>query len=169
MIDYSGFPEHLRKPPPRKLVKAAAQATVSTADDKERAKCRVRSGGQCEVWETFTPLFVFDKVTMEQKPVTLMVKRCKRRASQNHHLIGGIGRRNKGRSILAAHRLDTCDRCHDDITGKVLVPLNATDRECAATVKYERVKMPRRGDGHAKPSQAGQPGKPKAKKTGVSK
>jgi hypothetical protein len=66
--------------------------------------------------------------------------RCQRRASENHHLIGGIGRRNKGRSILAEHRLDVCQRCHEEITGRVLVPcVEQKDAEWAATVRYERV------------------------------
>lgn len=129
------------KPTPKLLAKRAAAATVRTTDDKERAKCHARSGGQCEVWETFVPIFVFEKKTMKPVPASLMVKRCKRRASENHHLIGGIGRRNKGRSILAGHRLDTCQRCHKEITGNVLVPIDGTQRESAATVKYERVKV----------------------------
>ena len=65
--------------------------------------------------------------------------RCSRRAAENHHLIGGSGRRNKNRSILAAHRLDACARCHKEITHKVLLPLGETAiREAAATVTYER-------------------------------
>jgi hypothetical protein len=133
--------KRLQKPAPQRLVKGAAKATVSTTDKKERAKCRERSGGQCEVWETFMPIFAFDKTTMKEVPPSLMVKRCKRRASENHHLIGGIGRRNKGRSILAAHRLDTCGRCHKDITGNVLVSLDGTKKEDAATVRFERRKL----------------------------
>lgn len=125
------------KKAPHLLVKRDAQAKVRTKDQQERDKCHARSKGQCEVWETFTPIFMFDKQMRSRKPV-LMVKRCPRRVAENHHLIGGIGRRNKGRSILAAHRLDICQRCHDDITGKVLVPMDGTKKEDAATVKYER-------------------------------
>jgi hypothetical protein len=132
------------KDPPHRLVKEDAKATVRTTDSKERAACHGRSGGRCEVWETVIPLFVFDAKTMRQKPVVgVMVVRCKRRATENHHLIGGSGRRNKGRSILAAHRLDTCEKCHKDITGNVLVPLDGTVKEDAATVKYQRIKLPK--------------------------
>lgn len=115
------------KPAPKLLAKRKAKASVETTDRTERQKCHARSGGQCEVYET-SP--VMRGVAM----------RCERRARQNHHLIGGIGRRNRGRSILAAHRLDTCDRCHEDITGNVLVPVDGTKKEHAATVRYERIR-----------------------------
>ena len=66
--------------------------------------------------------------------------RCKQRAVENHHLIGGIGRRNQGRSILAKHRLDVCKVCHAEITNHVLVPVDGTKKDDAATVRYERVR-----------------------------
>lgn len=114
---------------PVRLVKQDKKATVATTDKQEREKCHVRSGGRCEVKET-RPWGQYR-----------FFLRCERRATENHHLIGGTGRRNKGRSILAAHRLDTCDRCHGDITGKVLVPVDGTKQEDAATVVYERKKL----------------------------
>jgi len=119
------------KPRPRLLERREAASKVKTQDQIERAKCHVRSGGRCEVIEVFHsgsgwPLSVVPPV------------RCQRRATENHHLIGGSGRRNTGRSIMAAHRLDVCQRCHQDITGKVLVPVDGTKKEHAATVRYER-------------------------------
>jgi hypothetical protein len=129
---------------PARLVKQDKKAAIATTDKREREKCHDRSGGRCEVMETIVPLFVFDAQTLEQKPVQIMAVRCKRRAAENHHLIGGTGRRNKGRSILAAHRIDTCLRCHGDITGNVLVPLDGTKQEDAATVVYERKKLQRK-------------------------
>jgi len=135
---------------PHRLVKQDAEADVDKQDRLEREKCHTRSGGRCEVLEVITPLFIFDAKTMAQKPVTQVAVRCKRRVGENHHLIGGIGRRNKGKSILAEHRLDTCLRCHSDITGKVLVPaVNAQDRQLAAKVVYERKKLPKKDKGHA--------------------
>jgi hypothetical protein len=133
-----GFP----KPRPALLEKRQARADRDRIDREERAKVRVRSEGRCEVWAIVVALFVFDKATMRSiEPPPTMVMRCKRRASENHHLLGGIGRRNRGRSILAAHRLDVCAKCHQEITGKVLVPCVTQDQaECAATVRYERVK-----------------------------
>lgn len=115
----------LAKPRPRLLDKREAQGKVKTKDQQERDKCHERSGRKCEVVEEFESGYSF---------------RCLRPVVENHHLISGIGRRNKGRSILAEHRLDTCKRCHDDITGKVLRPIDGTQKELAATVRYERVK-----------------------------
>lgn len=112
------------KPKPKLLAKRKAKADVEQEDRLERAKCRIRSGGQCEV------LAVGHN----------SVRRCARRSSQNHHLISGIGRRNRGKSILAKHRLDVCDRCHEEITNNVLVPVDGTKRELAATVRYERIR-----------------------------
>lgn len=117
------------KPRPQLLEKRQAKADLDKRDRIERGKCRVRSGGRCEVLLAWNY-----ENSYGDKPIT----RCPRRASQNHHLIGGSGRRNKGRSILAAHRIDTCDRCHSDITGNVLVPVDGTKREWATQVRYER-------------------------------
>lgn len=130
MIDYSklGIP----KTRPRKLDKDDTAAAVDAKDRAERKKCHTRSGGQCEVIEMHSNSWNPGK--------SWTLKRCARRASQNHHLIGGIGRRNKGKSLLAAHRIDVCDRCHDDITGNVLQPHNEAERYDAKTVKYERVR-----------------------------
>ena len=108
----------LQKPRPKLLDTQEKKAHVNADDKIERGKCRQRSGGQCEVIERG--------------------RRCARRSSQNHHLIGGIGRRGRGKSRLHQHRLDVCDRCHKEITNHVLVTVNAIDREDAATVRYER-------------------------------
>ncbi len=119
---------------PKLLERREQKARVEGINRMERQKCRVRSGGQCEVIEQF------NGPADDQNYSEWLARRCARRASQNHHLIGGTGRRNKGRSILAAHRLDTCDRCHDEITNHVLVPVDGLSKEDAATVRYERVK-----------------------------
>lgn len=124
----------LKKPRPKLLDKRDVKAEVGKQDRFERQKCKVRSGGRCEV---LTHSFSLSAPGIAPE---MHFRRCSRRSSQNHHLIGGIGRRNKGKSILAAHRLDTCDRCHEEITNHVLVPMDGTQREHAATVKYERVR-----------------------------
>ncbi len=120
------------KDPPKLLVSQAKKATTATTDKKERAACHERSGGQCEVRE----YRLLDGRTARQP------RRCVRRASENHHLIGGSGRRNRGRSILSKHRIDVCARCHADITGKVLVPHDGIKAEDAATVTYDRIVLP---------------------------
>lgn len=113
------------KPQPKLLDKRAAKAALDAQDRLEHAKCKQRSEGRCEVREGGYMTF----------------RRCPRRASQNHHLIGGSGKRNRGKSILAEHRLDTCDRCHDEITNHVLVPSDGLKREFADQVRYERIRF----------------------------
>lgn len=114
------------KPRPKYLDTRERASQTARIDREERAKCHDRSGGRCEVYE--------------KVPGRRLWLRCMRRASENHHLIGGIGRRNRGRSILAKHRLDTCDTCHTDITWHVLIPVDGTKKEDAATVRYERIR-----------------------------
>lgn len=122
----------LAKPRPKMLDKIDARKAIAAIDRAENLKVKARSGGQCEV------------VTKHRtKPfwiVSVYDVRCPRRASHTHHLISGIGRRNRGVSIQAEHKLHVCDRCHDEIHGHVLKPVNATERESAATVRYEREK-----------------------------
>lgn len=131
---WSGEPlpsPNLAKPGPKRLEKKRADGTTKTRDQEERDICHTRSGRRCEVIEVTSRGAV----------------RCVRRALENHHLIGGIGKRNRGRSILAAHRLDTCKTCHDDITGNVLVPaVSQAEAEVAATVKYKRIRLPRKAE-----------------------
>ena len=115
------------KPRPRLLEKRDRASATAAIDRAERAKCRQRSGGRCEVgWREVTT----DGYDVYQ---------CTLRATDNHHLISGSGRRGRGKSILAAHRIDVCRQCHQDITGHVLVPVGL-GREDAATVRYERVR-----------------------------
>ena len=115
------------KPRPKMLDKYDRQRERDRIDHEERAKCKARSGGQCEVR--------LMSVTCRGLSV-----RCRQRAAENHHLIGGIGRRNQGRSILAKHRLDVCKVCHAEITNHVLRPVDGTKKEDAATVRYERIR-----------------------------
>ena len=119
------------KPRPVLLDRRESKAEIATIDRAERKKCRERSGGQCEVRSGFV---------QPGQPSAAITVRCIHRATENHHLIGGIGRRNRGRSILAEHRLDVCAWCHAELTGNVLVTVDGTQKEDAATVKYERVR-----------------------------
>ena len=94
MIDYSK--SKLPKGPTRAALKMARDRLRETLDRAESAKVRVRSGGQCEVWVTD--------------------QRCRHRASEVHHLLGGIGRRGRGESCLARCKLHVCRTCHRLIT-----------------------------------------------------
>lgn len=110
--------------------RAKAQRTI---DARERAKCHARSGGRCEV--VILCLVGYDCDGLPHFDEFC----CNRPASENHHLLGGMGRRNRGPSILAEHRLDCCREHHREITRNVLQPSGA-GRDWAATVRYERVR-----------------------------
>lgn len=103
-VDYSL--SALRKPRPKALDVADKRSARESRDERESAKVRVRSGGQCEV------------VMSSGK---LAGPRCPRRALHVHHILGGIGVRGRGLSALASHKMHTCTRCHDEIHRHVLV------------------------------------------------
>lgn len=125
----------IAKPRPKLLEKRQQKADTARIDREENAKVKQRSGGRCEVITVFPaqpgrgPMYAMP-----------LVCPCRRRASHVHHLISGIGRRNVGKSIEAAHKLHACDRCHSEIHGHVLKPVNDYERDAAATVRYERVR-----------------------------
>uniref|UniRef100_A0A6M3J860 HNH endonuclease n=1 Tax=viral metagenome TaxID=1070528 RepID=A0A6M3J860_9ZZZZ len=115
------------KPRPQALAKRdrdAERERVSTAEDKI---VRQRSGGRCEVIERVRAW------TLAGWTMT----RCNRRAvGEPHHLKGGYGRRNRGDSILALWKLDTCGQCHVEIHNGMLAP---TDPQAdAATCVFTR-------------------------------
>lgn len=118
------------KPRAKILEKREAKSALEAKDRAERKKCHLRSGGRCEIQ------------TAHFKPEIseLHYRRCQRRAIHNHHLVSGTGKRNVGRSILAEHRLDVCQLCHQDLHAELLTPLfSDTDfKESATQVKYER-------------------------------
>lgn len=97
------------KPRPRKLEKADRLKQRVSVDDKESAKVKARSAGQCEVcWFGATGQVEY---------------RCTRRAVHIHHQISGIGVRGRGESALAENKVHACDKCHSDMHAHVLVPV----------------------------------------------
>ena len=117
------------KPRPKLLDKRETKAATAQIDREENAKVKQRSGGRCEIVEVAANA-IGRKLEI----------RCPRRASHVHHLISGIGRRNQGRSILAAHKLHVCDLGHEEIHGHVLQVFDGTQKEDASTVRYERIR-----------------------------
>ncbi len=126
-------------PKPRKIDRLNRKLRISSAqrsiDRIERQKCAKRSQGRCEVIEA----------VLKPEQSQVIYRRCKNRASQNHHLLSGRGRRNVGASILAEHRLCVCQIHHAEITARILVPIPqpANRRRIgiettAATVTYWR-------------------------------
>lgn len=117
------------KPKPYLLVKRDRKAKQVAEDIRQRKLCYVRSGGRCEVIEQ----------RAKPEASALIVQRCNRRVSQNHHLLGGVGRRNGRLSISAAHRLDVCRVHHQEIHAHILVPVHTDDAIWADRVRFERV------------------------------
>ena len=121
------------KPRPKALDKQDDAADVRAQDRAERAKCKARSGGRCEVVVQY-----FGGPSLHASRI-LWERRCDRRTSENHHLMGGIGRRNVGPSMLAEHRIEVCSICHSEVTKHILQPVGV-GREDAKTVRYERIR-----------------------------
>jgi hypothetical protein len=119
-IDYSAlaFP----KTRPRALEKADKDKAVAAMDKAENVKAKKRAKGTCEV-----------RIVGVTAPW-----RCIRKDTQTHHLLGGIGRRNKGKSILADYKLRVCDLHHKEITANILRPTTA--EHDASTVRYWRAR-----------------------------
>lgn len=95
----SAFPGFAHpKGAPRTVAKAQRTRDRTLIDDRESTKVRERSGGWCEICaRTHTWL---------TPPV---------RADHVHHLQGGNGRRGRGDSALASHKVHVCQSCHDAI------------------------------------------------------
>lgn len=121
------------RPRPRALDKTKRTAEVAKQDREENAKAKMRSGRKCECWILLTSHQV------EPRHWYLYERRCLNNSMPGvHHLIYGSGRRNVGKSILAAHKLDVCEKCHNEIQQHILVPVPGCDRERADSVRYER-------------------------------
>jgi hypothetical protein len=87
------------------------KAADQKLDKAESEKVKVRSEGRCEVFE----LQQWSNSPLE---VPLMV-RCPYRAEHVMHLIGGRGKRGRGKSALAIHKLHGCAEHHREIDGDV--------------------------------------------------
>ena len=122
MIDYSGFA--FPKQRVKALEKIDANQALDAKDKAENTKARNRAKGTCEVREQ-----------VRRHGVSV---RCPRKDTQTHHLIGGIGRRNRGDSVLAINKLRVCQECHDAITKNILRPTTA--EHDARTVRYWRAR-----------------------------
>jgi hypothetical protein len=93
MMDYSKlmFP----KPEPKRREVRRKRMDKAQFQREQRAKVMARSQGRCEIWE--------------------LGSRCGFRADEVHHLIGGHGKRNVGKSALAAYQIGICREHHRDI------------------------------------------------------
>jgi hypothetical protein len=96
-IDYSIFA--IPKSRVKALDKADKAKAIDAKDKKESAKAKKRAKGRCEM-------------RLRVGVLNAASERCKRKDAHTHHLISGIGRRNKGDSILASSAIRTStQRC----------------------------------------------------------
>jgi hypothetical protein len=123
-VDFSGF--MFPKSRVKALDKADKAAALAKQDRAESAKARKRAKGRCEA-----------QVEIGIPPYAQFA-RCPKKDTETHHLIGGIGRRNKGKSILADYKLRVCKDCHAAITANILRPTTA--EHDASTVRYWRAR-----------------------------
>lgn len=87
---------------PRALDKDDKKKLVVSADKAEDKLVKARSKGQCEVF-------------------VVGVGRCQKKGEGDpHHMLGGWGRRARGRSALAEHKQHCCKKHHDEITKHIL-------------------------------------------------
>lgn len=100
------------------LAKQDKQAALEAQDKKENQKAKKRAKGFCEVVDVYG--------------------RCARKDVHTHHLLGGMGRRNRGVSVLASMKIRVCQTCHNEIHAKILKP--TTEKHDAATVRFRREK-----------------------------
>lgn len=121
----------LPKPTPKLLEKRAKVADLKKRDRTELQKCHERSGRQCEV-------YLQNQLDGWLGPEGAWV-RCFRRATENHHLKGGRGRRNVGDSVLARHRADVCAEHHRELTAHILEPVSDVVTK-ARGLRVERVR-----------------------------
>jgi hypothetical protein len=133
-VDYTGFA--LPKGRPKALDKADKAKALAAKDRDENIKAKMRARGRCEVLELVERLG--QKYPDGSCEVVTVSMPCMRPDTQTHHMIGGIGRRNKGRSIMADYKLRVCAECHAAITANILQPTTA--EHTAATVKYRRMR-----------------------------
>lgn len=86
---------------PRALDKQDRQKLVVSTDKAEDKQVKARSKNQCEVF-------------------IVGPGRCQKKAAEIHHMLGGWGRRARGRSALAEHKQHCCSDHHKQITSHIL-------------------------------------------------
>jgi hypothetical protein len=112
----------IEKSRPRALDKKERDNRIVTTDRNEDKKVKQRSGGRCEV-------------------VVVNEGRCHRNGEgQPHHMLGGWGRRARGRSALAEHKQHCCGQCHRAITNHTLRLVAIAGELPMWSDKYERVR-----------------------------
>ena len=108
------------KPFPQVLERQARRACQQARERRENTTVRERSGGRCEV--------------------VLDWRRCRRAGREVHHLLGGHGRRGRGDSVLATHKMHTCVDHHRLMGLRWIEVTWTTPENPMATIRFEQVR-----------------------------
>lgn len=93
------------KPRPRALDQKDRKRKLMDLDVTESQRVRARANGRCEMRERL-------------RDGTIL--RCVRKSYHLDHLLGGTGRRGRGASALALHKLHLCAKCHAERHAHIL-------------------------------------------------
>ena len=108
------------KPVPQFLEREARRACQQAREHRENALVRTRSGGRCEI--------VLDGT------------RCRKPGREVHHLLGGNGRRGRGASALATHKVHTCVEHHRLMSLRWIEVTWTTPENPVASLEFRQVR-----------------------------
>jgi hypothetical protein len=108
------------KPFPQVFERQARRTCQQARERQENSKVRARSGGRCEV--------------------VLGETRCRKAGREIHHLLGGHGRRGRGDSALATHKVHTCVAHHRLMGLRWIEVTWDTPKNPMATIRFEQVR-----------------------------
>ena len=108
------------KPFPHIFERQERRACQQARERRENATVKQRSSGRCEV--------------------VLDGRRCRKAGREVHHLLGGHGRRGRGDSALATHKVHTCVSHHRLMGLRWIEVTWTTPENPMATVRFEQVR-----------------------------
>ena len=108
------------KPFPQVLERQERRACQQARERLENATVRQRSGGRCEV--------------------VLGERRCRKRGREIHHLVGGNGRRGRGKSVLATHKIHACADHHRLMQLRWIEVRWTTPEHPVASIQFQQVR-----------------------------
>ena len=108
------------KPVPQFVERQQRRACQQARERLENAAVQARSGGRCEV--------------------VLDGRRCRKAGREVHHLLGGHGRRGRGDSALATHKVHTCVAHHRLMGLRWIEVTWATPENPMATIRFAHVR-----------------------------
>lgn len=115
------------KPFPQVFERQARRACQQARERLENTRVEERSGGHAQV--------------------VLDGRRCRKAGREVHHLLGGHGRRGRGDSVLATHKVHACVDHHRLMDLRWIEVTWATPKHPMATVRFEQLRGTPEGTG----------------------